>query len=534
MPCVWKISVHDRTHFTAASPSPRDSPASAHVPPSSIVSGPNTVVETTLASQVADTKVLNSTAPSAPPVERSNNEAASTTSVPPSAPQPQPQPTRTVKKKGRVAPGFVTLPGMITVEGSKVKAQSAQVHAVMVNQVDVVSLQIRLMSVYMKLQPPFNYTSFSRESRGVLLDDQEMQQYIIKQRRCEYFNLVGQFINSLIEVSEKLVSEPDKSLRTPLVRTFLRSLDEWNLCRRCIVAASEGIFAMTGLAIPFTNFGVEPETATTLGVPAPLQAHFLVLPTPPATQAPPQLASLQLLRVATDECKVFSSKKRAPFLFVFELADLDEDLHDLVNNLSPTTQRKNGIDNTRASTREDGGDSENVILDDSETSPRMKNRPNEDSAAKKTDNVTWNDLYVYGALVKDLKQRELYIPPFLTRPLSKGELAIIEEPSLRNVSCDVCLKTDTLDMTYEEGPKDVPRSRCPFRCPDCGGTQVFCEAVEKEQHLIAVRRSLGVPSKSFFSPHAHFVASCSTISLHGATAILSRSSNLDSGRKCSA
>lgn len=85
--------------------------------------------------------------------------------------------------------------------------------------------------------------------------DAEMQQFIIKQRRCDYFNLLNSFTSMIIEVSNKLALEPDRNVRLPLLQQFLEALNEWMFCRRCIVAACEGTFAMTGLNIPLSEFG---------------------------------------------------------------------------------------------------------------------------------------------------------------------------------------------------------------------------------------------------------------------------------------
>ncbi|CBZ49708.1 phosphatidylinositol 4-kinase, related [Neospora caninum Liverpool] len=43
--------------------------------------------------------------------------------------------------------------------------------------------------------------------------EEELQQFIMKQRRCDYFNTLNHFISLLIDVSNALALEPDRSLR---------------------------------------------------------------------------------------------------------------------------------------------------------------------------------------------------------------------------------------------------------------------------------------------------------------------------------
>lgn len=352
--------------------------------------------------------------------------------------------------KGRIAPGFISNISAVGQKGSK----------------------IRLPSVYHKLQTPFNYTSFSRESHSQLLDDNEMQPYIIKQRRCEYFNLVGLFIAMLIEVSDKLALEPDKALRVPLVHSFLTSLNEWMLCRRCIVAASEGIFAMTGLLVPFTHFGVEPERAT-LGVPTPFQAPFLLHPSNNVgcygdednAAAASRFSSVQILRICVENCRVFSSKKRAPYLMVFELADLDEDISQVsYENIERARDQK--ITYTKGAENPTG--------------------------------ISWESLHVYKALLKELQSKQLFIPSFCNRSLRTSELNRIY--ASRHLSCEVCEN----DRPVIEEPSHLTPGKqamlrvpsisdvFPFECPKCQGTKLFYDAITQDQMIGALRRSLGV------------------------------------------
>eukprot|EP01053_Blabericola_migrator_P001069 Blabericola_migrator_1__1068@NODE_1271_length_4925_cov_147_174969_g694_i1_p1_GENE_NODE_1271_length_4925_cov_147_174969_g694_i1NODE_1271_length_4925_cov_147_174969_g694_i1_p1_ORF_typecomplete_len946_score156_24PI3_PI4_kinase/PF00454_27/3_5e41_NODE_1271_length_4925_cov_147_174969_g694_i120874567 len=372
--------------------------------------------------------------------------------------------------KSRVASGFVSNTGPITTANSKVK----------------------LPSVYQKLGPPFNYSSFSRESHGVLLDDSELQQFIIKQRRCEYFNLVGQFIALIIEVSDKLATEPERNYRLSILLNFLKCLDEWVLARRCIVAASEGIFAMTGLLIPLTHFGVEPERAT-LGVPTPFKTPFLVHPTPPPKPIlTSQFSSVQILRIVFEACKVFSTKKRAPYLLVFELADLDEDLQRFEQE-EPVPQPRSARP-TDSAIKSDFVDSGPRSARGRTTAPSGASGPVSPASASDSDaDVTWDQLYVFNAILEDLKNRQLFIPSFCARPLVATELERIEDPRNREVSCKFCFPPDHGLTSPSPTSLVVPTHSFPFECPRCKGTKVFYEALQSDSRLMALRRCLGVP-----------------------------------------
>ncbi|CBZ49710.1 hypothetical protein NCLIV_001980 [Neospora caninum Liverpool] len=196
--------------------------------------------------------------------------------------------------------------------------------------------------------------------------EEELQQFIMKQRRCDYFNTLNHFISLLIDVSNALALEPDRSLRPVLLNLFLESLNSWILCRRLYVTAMVGTWTMTGVTIPFheAGFDLSEWQSVPHRRPSPLRSpHASLFPAAgsgsmgslapqgstrkkafrargeeergprghagagaPGTTRDDQIHSLQILRVDVKECRALSSKKRVPYLLVFEVADLDEDL----------------------------------------------------------------------------------------------------------------------------------------------------------------------------------------------------------------
>lgn len=72
-------------------------------------------------------------------------------------------------------------------------------------------------------------------------------------------------------------------------------VDKWITDRRAAVLALGGAFQLTGLNIPIAQSGIRHSSAT------------------------------QIIRIHTEECRVLSSKKRAPYRLVYETVDLDED-----------------------------------------------------------------------------------------------------------------------------------------------------------------------------------------------------------------
>jgi len=127
-------------------------------------------------------------------------------------------------------------------------------------------------------------------SRAKGMDDQ-LAHFLLKQRRCDYFNVENLFIQYLIHIGNWLLI-PKKADREAKLKPILKLLNQWLFERRFAMASRDGPFTLSGVNVPLL-FG--------------------------------QNTKIQLLRVHWAEAKVFSSKTRAPFLLITESADLDED-----------------------------------------------------------------------------------------------------------------------------------------------------------------------------------------------------------------
>ncbi|EDO07306.1 Phosphatidylinositol 3- and 4-kinase family protein [Babesia bovis T2Bo] len=156
----------------------------------------------------------------------------------------------------------------------------------------------------------------------------ELERLMMKQRRLDYFNMLSNFVKLCMEVSKLLTTIAKRDARLPLLTLFAKSMNEWMLVQRCVVAAYEESFAYRGLSLPMNKMGRDKQT----NIP------------------------FQFLRIVEDEIKIFLSKKRAPFVLYFEIANLDEDV--------------------RVISRGEQG--------------------------KSIESITFRDMYVYEAIVKDL------------------------------------------------------------------------------------------------------------------------------------
>lgn len=138
-------------------------------------------------------------------------------------------------------------------------------------------------SVYKKLGDPVTCENVSTIA--------EMNQFLLKQRKCDFFNAQLNFIVLLMELSEALVTEEKKNRMIPL-EVCVASVNRWLLERRCLMAlGGQGALGLMGLHLP-------------IGMGRDTRRHVIC--------------------VHSSECKIFSSKKRAPFLLVYEAADLEE------------------------------------------------------------------------------------------------------------------------------------------------------------------------------------------------------------------
>jgi len=118
------------------------------------------------------------------------------------------------------------------------------------------------------------------------------QQSIVIRRRCEWFKLQNDFVAMVTKLSTSIVATADKAERKVHFKKCLRMMNSWLLQRRLYMALNaEGPLAFSGLHFPM------------------LTRHD---------------TNLQILRIVIDECRLFSSATRAPFLLTYEVANLDE------------------------------------------------------------------------------------------------------------------------------------------------------------------------------------------------------------------
>ncbi|XP_026194514.1 uncharacterized protein LOC34619462 [Cyclospora cayetanensis] len=85
----------------------------------------------------------------------------------------------------------------------------------------------------------------------------ELHQFVMKQRRCDYFNGLNHFVSLLIDASNILAAEPDRSIRPSLLYGLCENLNSWLLARRLFVAANGGDFSLAGLTVPLEQIGGE-------------------------------------------------------------------------------------------------------------------------------------------------------------------------------------------------------------------------------------------------------------------------------------
>ena len=118
--------------------------------------------------------------------------------------------------------------------------------------------------------------------------------------------------------------------------------------------------------------------------------------------------------------------------------------------------------------------------------------------------------------------RELYVPPFLNRPLTRYELGRIKNPQNKDQCCSSCCEENNeqngqdrkgdsnksprdLSNPIDSRQYDINRNcdedrteEFPFCCPNCGGTKTFFEAITHDNLLMSLRRSLGVPGEYLY------------------------------------
>ncbi|KAF4692329.1 Phosphatidylinositol 4-kinase beta [Perkinsus olseni] len=124
--------------------------------------------------------------------------------------------------------------------------------------------------------------------------DGEMEKFLLKQLRCDYFNNQNTFVAALCRLSCLLVNHSE---RKQCLAAAMSQLNEWLFERRAAVAMTTGSFQLTGLSLP-------------QGMPACNNRKDSV--------------QTHILSVHTEDCRVFKTRTRAPYMLTLEVADLDE------------------------------------------------------------------------------------------------------------------------------------------------------------------------------------------------------------------
>uniref|UniRef100_A0A7S1S0C5 1-phosphatidylinositol 4-kinase n=1 Tax=Alexandrium catenella TaxID=2925 RepID=A0A7S1S0C5_ALECA len=157
-------------------------------------------------------------------------------------------------------------------------------------------LQPHLPNAYSDLGEPVTGWVASVVNEGTLRG--EMRHFILKQRRCDYFNTQNHLILMITKLSTALVATAEKEERKACLASTMHLLNRWLLDRRAFMALNvEGSLSLLGLHIPILRM---------------------------------RDTRQQLLCVHIEHCRVFSSATRAPFLLVYETANLDEEPLDAV------------------------------------------------------------------------------------------------------------------------------------------------------------------------------------------------------------
>lgn len=155
-------------------------------------------------------------------------------------------------------------------------------------------LQGSMPNAYMELgEPVKGWAGSGSDEAGV---DSEMRQFMLKQRRCDYFNTQSHLVSMITKLSTALTLVQDKTERVSSLTSVCNVMNRWLLDRRVFMAMNiEGPLSLLGLHIPILR---KRDTRQ------------------------------QVLRLHPDMCRIFSSATRAPFMFVWETANLDEVLED--------------------------------------------------------------------------------------------------------------------------------------------------------------------------------------------------------------
>ena len=119
----------------------------------------------------------------------------------------------------------------------------------------------------------------------------DLDLFMLKQLRCDNFNLLNSLVSELTKLSTRLVACAHQSDRKRVLGCAVAQLNHWLLDRRLAMALSGGEVYMTGLSLP------------------------LPWPTTEFTH---------VIKGHWEDCKVFRTRQRAPFLITLEVVDFSD------------------------------------------------------------------------------------------------------------------------------------------------------------------------------------------------------------------
>ena len=144
------------------------------------------------------------------------------------------------------------------------------------------------LSVFRELREPFGPSTTQSVQRQAD-DGPSMDLFAAKQLRCDFFNLQNAVVNMLTKLATVLATHPNRQL---CFTSTLCQFNQWLFERRAAVALSTGIFRLSGVSLPLASRR--------------------------------DIEGMQLLRVHVEDCRVFKTRTRAPFLLTVEMCDADE------------------------------------------------------------------------------------------------------------------------------------------------------------------------------------------------------------------
>ncbi|OII77950.1 phosphatidylinositol 3- and 4-kinase family protein [Cryptosporidium andersoni] len=143
--------------------------------------------------------------------------------------------------------------------------------------------------------------------------------YLLKQHRCNYFNRINQFVLQILDISTFLQNHVHKEHRCEVLEFIFEELNLWLFYSRFTIAISRTTYVLNGLTLPMSFLDHIGPKSYPLKAPSPFNYYE-----DSRTSGRLSLNHCQFLKIVPNEFKVFNSRKRVHFLFVVEVADLDD------------------------------------------------------------------------------------------------------------------------------------------------------------------------------------------------------------------